>query len=229
MKQLICFCLLFVGMQQLQAQSYGQQAAHLDFDQGVAAAQVGNYAEAYCIWKPLADLGHAEAQYRLGWLYAKGLGLAVNEASAIYWWKLAANLGHADSLFRLGWAYEHAEGTEKDLAQAMHYYMQAAGHGQEDAIELLQLMLMRDNKEVAEGIGRLLRNNPHALGEYRDIAVAKANVRNTSNKNGKLVTTLKQGDELVVLGSRGNWLRIWMVGNQEFGWIFKRLVSGYNN
>lgn len=228
MKYLLCFFLLLAGIQQLYAQSYGQ-SAQLDFNQGVAAAEAGNYAEAYCIWKPLADLGHTEAQYRLGWLYAKGLGLAVNEASAVYWWKLAANLGHADALFRLGWAYEHGEGTEKDISQAMQYYMEAARHGQEDAIEFLQLMLMRDNKEVTEGIGHLLQNNPHALGEYRDIAVAKANVRKAANKHGKLITTLKQGDKVVVLGKRGNWLRIWLVDQQKFGWIFQRLVSGYKN
>ena len=151
MRRLLCLLLLLLASPAGWGQSYSQ-GSRLDFDNGVAAAQAGNYAVAYCIWKPLADLGHAEAQYRLGWLYAKGLGLAVDEATAIYWWKQAAGLSHADSLFRLGWAYEHAEGTEKDVAQAMNYYLQAAHHGQEDAIELLQLMLMRDNKEVTQGI-----------------------------------------------------------------------------
>ncbi|MCW8963152.1 MAG: SH3 domain-containing protein [Gammaproteobacteria bacterium] len=227
MKRLFCLLLLMIASPAGWAQSY-TQGSHLDFNKGVAAAQEGNYAVAYCIWKPLADVGHAEAQYRLGWLYAKGLGLAVDEATAIYWWKQAAGLGHADSLFRLGWAYQHGEGTEKDMAQAMSYYLQAARHGQEDAIELLQLMLMRENKEVTQGIGKLLQNNPRALGEITEIAVARANVRSGANKNAKLLRTLKQGDALVVLGKSGNWLRIWMIDHQQFGWVFKRLVSGFD-
>ena len=210
-----------------QPQGYNQQTSHLDFEEGVAAAQAGNYAEAYCIWKPLADLGHAEAQYRLGWLYAKGLGLAINETAAVNLWKLAANLGHADAMFRLGWAYEHGEGVVKDLSRAMGYYMRAARLGQEDAIEFVQLMLMRDNREIVEGIGKLLRQNPRALGKYTAIGVPKANVRRGPNKNARLITTLSQGDELVVLGRSGNWLRIWLVEQQRFGWIFKRLVMGF--
>lgn len=204
-----------------------QPSARLDFDHGVSAAEAGNYAEAYCIWKPLADVGHAEAQYRLGWLYAKGLGLAVNEATAVNWWKLAAELGHADALFRIGWAYEHGEGVEKDLTQAIKYYLAAAGNGQEDAVDILQILLSRDNKEVREGVGKILAQNPKALGKLTSISVKKANVRNQSNKNGKLITTLKEGDQLVVLGSNANWLRVWLVEKQQFGWIYNRLVSGY--
>jgi len=227
MIRLVCFLLLFSGLQYAQAQHY-RQDNRLDFNQGVTAAQQGNYAQAYCIWKPLADVGHAEAQYRLGWLYAKGLGLAVDEATAIYWWKLAADLGHADALFSLGWAYEHGDGIPKDIPQAISYYLQAATHGQEDAIELLQLMLMRNNKEVARGVGLILQKDPGRLGTMSTIAVARANIRKGANKNAQLLGTLKQGDAVVVLGNKGNWLRIWVVEYQKLGWVFNRLVSGYN-
>lgn len=29
----------------------------------------GDFAEAFCIWRPLAMQGHVEAAYHLGWLY----------------------------------------------------------------------------------------------------------------------------------------------------------------
>ena len=224
--RIACLTLLLLSWLPAHAQSY-QQSGHLDFNQGVAAANAGNYAIAYCIWKPLADLGHAEAQYRLGWLYAKGLGLAVSESAAIHWWQLAANMGHADALFSLGWAYEHGDGTERDMARAIEYYLVAASHGQEDAKEILQLMLTRDNREVTIGLAKLLAKNPEAIGERAAVAVARANVRKAANKHAALLRTLKQGDPLVVMGNKGNWLRIWMVEYQQFGWIFNRLVSGY--
>ena len=241
MIRLLCSLLLISGLPYAQAQSYApqgqsyapqgqsyrQDGSRPDFDSGVSAAQAGNYAVAYCIWKPLADQGHVEAQYRLGWLYAKGLGLAVDEASAINWWKQAGEQKHVDALFSLGWAYEHGDGTEKNIALAMKYYLQAASLGQEDAVELLQLMLMRNNKEVMQGIGSILESNPEAIGKLTKIGVAKANIRKGSNKNAKLLRTLKQGDAVVVLGNRSNWLRIWIVEHKQFGWVFKRLVSGF--
>ncbi len=203
------------------------QSTRLNFDHGVTAAEAGNYAEAYCIWRPLADVGHAEAQYRLGWLYAKGLGLAVNESTALYWWEQAANLGHTEALFRLGWAYEHGEGVQQDMSSAIQFYLEAARHQQEDAQEILQDLLMRDNPEVEAGIAKLLKSNPQAMGEYTSVAVKRANVRGGPNKNKKLVTTLSKDDAVIVLGNVGSWLRIWMIEQQRFGWIFNRLITGY--
>ena len=46
----------------------------------------GDYAEAYCLWRPLAEQGYAEAQYHLGWLYANGNGLAVDIDRALGFW-----------------------------------------------------------------------------------------------------------------------------------------------
>ena len=57
----------------------------------------GNFAEAYCKWKPLAQRGYAEAQYNLGWLYANGNGLNVDLQLAHHWWAAAARQGHADA------------------------------------------------------------------------------------------------------------------------------------
>ena len=221
----LVFVLLFVASFCAHAQSYapgGQQ----DFERGAIAAEQGNYAEAYCIWRPLADSGHAESQYRLGWLYAKGLGLAVNEAEAVRWWQKASNQEHVDSLFRLGWAYEHGEGVEQDMSQAIEYYLAAARQEHEDAVEILQLMLMRDNEGVSSGVADMLENNPEAIGTLSSISVARANIRNSAGKNGALITTLNKDDPVVVLGSRGDWLRIWIVARKQFGWIFKTLVSG---
>lgn len=224
MRLFVAFCLL--GWSCAFAQSY-QQSVQLDFDRGVTAAEEGNYAEAYCIWKPLAEHGHAEAQYRLGWLYAKGLGLSVNEATAIQWWEKAAKLGHADAMFRLGWAFEHGEGTDKDVRRAIDYYTASAKLGYEDALDILHGMLLQNDEEVASGVIDILNNNPQVLGEIREIAVPRANIRKQASKDAQLIKTLSKGDKLVVLGGEDKWLRIWMIEQQQFGWIFKPLVSGY--
>lgn len=215
---------LFLLLSLVMPSTWGQ-SSRLDFDQGVVAAQAGDYAEAFCIWKPLANLGHARAQYRLGWLYAKGLGLAVNETRAIDWWKLAAGLGHADAQFSLGWIYQHGEGVDRDIEKAVSYYLEASQNGQEDAKEILQEMLMLGNRQALQGLGRVLADNPSAMGRAAEISVKHANIRQGSDKANRILVTLSQGDELVVLGEKNGWLRVWLVESQQFGWIFKPLVS----
>jgi len=45
-------------------------------------------------FRKAADQGFAEAQYRLGDMYARGLGVAKSDAEATRWFKLAAAQGH---------------------------------------------------------------------------------------------------------------------------------------
>ncbi len=47
--------------------------AWADFQAGVDAYELGDYATALHEWRPLADRGVAEAQYNLGVLYARGM------------------------------------------------------------------------------------------------------------------------------------------------------------
>ena len=45
------------------------------FEDGLAADQVGDYAIALRLWRPLANQGHAGAQFSLGAMYRKGEGV----------------------------------------------------------------------------------------------------------------------------------------------------------
>ena len=71
------------------------------FDEGLQALLDGNYAEAYCRWKPIAAQGDVDAQYNLAWLYANGNGMTVDVDKALYWWEKAAETGHADAEFAM--------------------------------------------------------------------------------------------------------------------------------
>ena len=46
-----------------------------DFQKGETSFQSGDYATALREWTPLAQQGHANAQYNLGWMYRKGNGV----------------------------------------------------------------------------------------------------------------------------------------------------------
>ena len=76
----------------LAAPAWGQ-----DFKKGVQAYEGGDYAAALQEWRPLAEQGHADAQFNLGIMYANGQGVPQDDAEAWKWWRKALALGDADT------------------------------------------------------------------------------------------------------------------------------------
>ena len=73
----------------------GGMAIAQDYDAGLKAFQAGDFQTALKEWNPLADQGHAGAQYNLGIMYANGYGVPEDDAEAVRWYRLAADQGHA--------------------------------------------------------------------------------------------------------------------------------------
>jgi TPR repeat protein len=97
------------------------------------ALRMGDYGEAARIARPLADGGDAEAQYVIGELYARGLGLVQNSYEASRWYLRAAEQGHAASQAALGLAYEQGRGVPRNYAEAARWYRAGADQGQVEA------------------------------------------------------------------------------------------------
>ena len=85
-----------------------------DFDAGYQAYQKGDFQAALAIWRPLAESGHAVAQYNLGLMHAEGRGLAQNRELAIGWLDKAAAQGVPEAAFNL--AGLHLASTKPDYA-----------------------------------------------------------------------------------------------------------------
>ena len=67
------------------------------FDEGLVAADKGDYQTAFKEWKPLAEQGYASAQYNLGIMYAMGKGIPQNYKIAYILFNLAASNGLNDT------------------------------------------------------------------------------------------------------------------------------------
>ena len=80
-------------------------------------------------WKPLADQGHAGAQFFLGLMYGNGEGVVEDDAEAVRWYRLAADQGGADAQLNLGLMYAIGEGVVEDDAEAVRWYRLAADQG----------------------------------------------------------------------------------------------------
>jgi TPR repeat protein len=53
-------------------------------------------------WRPLAEQGDADAQYRLGVLYANGYGVPKDYVQARQWYEKAAAQGNTIAQYNLG-------------------------------------------------------------------------------------------------------------------------------
>lgn len=64
----------------------------------------GRYEEAIAIWLPLANDGDASAQFNIGVMYANGLGVDRDMATAMNWWSNAARQLHVRAAHNLALA-----------------------------------------------------------------------------------------------------------------------------
>jgi serine/threonine protein kinase len=76
-----------------------------------------------------ARRGDADAQFAVGYRYAKGIGVARDEAAAADWFRKAAAQGHVRAQYNLGVMYSRGRGVDQDYAEAFNWYSMAAEAG----------------------------------------------------------------------------------------------------
>ncbi len=89
-----------------------------DYWDGLAAYDRGDYATALQEFKPLAEKGHANAQFGLGLMYDEGQGVPQDYAEAVKWYRKGAQQGQANAQHNLGFMYSHGQGVPQDYVQA---------------------------------------------------------------------------------------------------------------
>ena len=114
--------------------------AWADFKAGVDASHRGDYATALRELRPLAEQGHAVAQYNLGLLYANGQGVPKDDGQARQWYEKAAAQGRADAQVNLGILYDYGRGVPQDYKKAVYWYRLSAKQGNDLAQRQLGLM-----------------------------------------------------------------------------------------
>ncbi|TXJ04161.1 MAG: sel1 repeat family protein [Acinetobacter sp.] len=149
------------------------------FDEGLAAADKGDYQTAFKEWKPLAEQGYASAQFNLGIMYDNGQGIAQNYTQALYWYNKAAAQGYASAQYNLALMYSNGRGVPQNYTQAVTWYKKAAEQGHVDAQSNLGGMYamgkgIPQNYKIAYILVNLAASNGDAdATQNRDIAAAK--------------------------------------------------------
>ena len=108
-------------------------------EEGTAAYQHKDYAQAFVLLTPLAEQGDHEAQFLLGEMYRKGEGMVKSAEEALPLLTQAAEAGHVRAQLALAQMLESGEGMEQNEDMALQWLTRAAESG--DAEGELQLGL----------------------------------------------------------------------------------------
>ena len=152
-------------------------AAAGPYADGVAAYDRGDYATAMRLFRPLAEQGRADAQYNLGNMYSKGLGVPQDYAEAVKWYRLAAEQGLADAQYNLGVMYSKGLSVPQDEAEAVKWFRLAADQGDAGAQYNLGIMYSEGQGVAHDLVKAHMWFNlaasrfPASKTEYRDSAI----------------------------------------------------------
>ena len=93
----------------------------------------GYYSKAFMCFSKSAELGHADAYYRLAWLYQRGHGVEKDEGNYIHHLEEAAIGGHPRARVLLG-IHEY---NKNNLNRAVKHWIIAARQGDDESIKAL--------------------------------------------------------------------------------------------
>lgn len=88
-----------------------------------------DYEKAYVGNRDLAEKGDAEAQYNIGLMYDKGMGVPQDDLEAVTWYLKAAEQGDAFAQHSLAIKYVNGHGMPKNDAMAAKWFRKAAQQG----------------------------------------------------------------------------------------------------
>ena len=88
-----------------------------------------------------AAQGDADAQFKLGYAYSHGEGVAYDEEQAVAWFRRAAEQGNAKAQYFTGVMYASTNLRWQSVTQAARWYRKAAEQGVEGAQYELGMML----------------------------------------------------------------------------------------
>lgn len=97
--------------------------------EAAAASARGDYTSAVALIRPLAEEGHAQAQYNLGNMYRDGRGVSKDYAETVKWYGKAAEQGFPPAQYNLGLAYEKGDVAPQDSTKAVKWWRKAAEQG----------------------------------------------------------------------------------------------------
>jgi TPR repeat protein len=170
-----------------ETQNAGPATTKMDFPSSnalSAAMTRQDYARAFELARTLAQGGDREAQFTLGWLFEKGLGVSRDDKQAALTYQQAAQQGQINAQLRLGAMYETGRGVDRNDEQAFYWYRKAGEQGDPEAENNVGLMYLsgkgtkQSDFDAAVWFSKAAdRNNAKALKNLGDMYYVGRGVR----------------------------------------------------
>jgi len=136
--------LLIVVLMALAAYAF---SVWVGFDERIADYAASHEQE----FRAAAMRGSAEAQYKLGLMYSRGIGAETDDAEALKWYSLAAAQGHAKAQYNLGMMYYFGKGVPRNRVTAYQWVLISAATGEPVAREAMEALADKlSSEEVAQ-------------------------------------------------------------------------------
>jgi TPR repeat protein len=116
-------------------------ASAADLGKAIDAYSHKNYKSAFDEFSELAISQQASAQFYLGTMYYKGLGVPQNDAEAVKWFRLSAAQWDKGAQGALGFMYFKGLGVPQDYIEAAKWFSMSARQGDDKAQYNLACML----------------------------------------------------------------------------------------
>jgi TPR repeat protein len=191
-----------------------------------AAMQNGNYAEAYCHWMTLAEKGHPEAQYNIGWMYHNGYGLIINDQKASLWWQEAASQNYTEAIFSLAMLYLGEGNSKANFPLAMTYLLQASIAGHEEGKIRLTHLIAQNRTLLKEKSENIIKKYASLFAHRKKINKNKVNIRATSHLKSPILAVLNKGESVIEFKRYKKWSLIGIPQHKGLlAWVYHAYLS----
>ena len=99
------------------------------YREAMIAVEEKNLKKAFRLFKGAALQGHADAQYKLSYIYHNGKGTRVNRKKAFAWMAKAAEQGNPSAQYHTALYYGYGIGVKRDITEAVRWFELAADQG----------------------------------------------------------------------------------------------------
>jgi len=135
---MLLLCLLSVSnsLNSFAADLVNTQASDIrdaSLEQAKEAFRAKDYKTAFSLFSVLANQGAIEAQYDLGWMYYKGLGIEKNIEQSLVWYKRAGEKGVLKAQLNLASIYLKGIEVKQNYIKASTWWLKAAMQGNAQA------------------------------------------------------------------------------------------------
>lgn len=134
-------------------------------DAGMQAYNRGDFATAYRLLQQSAESGDPEAQVNLGYMFARGQFVRMNQVEAMRLYRASAAQGDSEGMNAIGYKYQFGTGVPKDMDLAVEWYCRAVMAGNPRAMNNLA-NIIDEGVDIAkdEAEARSLWEQAAALG-----------------------------------------------------------------